>query len=395
VLKARIKTHDDHKETNTWGAYQCYGNPNFRLNLRGSQSGKSTGFYSRREYRDTLRSIASITDAQNARRNKWTREQLIKIEKELPRELRSDGELLSDFGEAWFALGNFEEAIKFYSRAIRTDDAKAQLKSVERLANLQSRYATQMWEMQRAQRARPAAGKRKSRADRAEWKQEIEAIREKIEEAGKVLDWLIQSGEGVGLIPGGNSERYALRGKVYKCQALIADSRAEREANLQKARELYEAGYLWAKARNEKSDSAADWKNFIFPAVNLVACGVLLPDTKRDELTAVIAECRQALDEGKVLENNFWTRIIRPELLLLEQLMTGDLAEHKDAILQGYDSAVGAGIKPSDAESVLWQMQFLIAMLESEGRSKSDVAAAKTIGEIRAALLQLVDSTSR
>jgi hypothetical protein len=34
-------------------------------------------------------------------------------------------------------------------------------------------------------------------------------------------------------------------------------------------------------------------------------------------------------------------------------------------------------------------------MLESEGLSKSDAAAAKTIGEIRAALLQLVDSTSR
>src|SRR5262245_30802309 len=100
--------------------YQCYGNPNFRLNLRSAPAGRSSGYYSRREYRDALRSIASSIETQNVRRNQWFRTQLMQIEQSMPKELLSDGEVLSDFGEAWFALGNFEEAIKFYDRAIHT-----------------------------------------------------------------------------------------------------------------------------------------------------------------------------------------------------------------------------------------------------------------------------------
>src|SRR5262249_28630725 len=80
VLTARRVTHENHPGTNTWGAYQCYGNPNFRLNLRSTPTGKTSGYYSRREYRDALRSIASSIDTPNVKRNGWLRDQLVQIE---------------------------------------------------------------------------------------------------------------------------------------------------------------------------------------------------------------------------------------------------------------------------------------------------------------------------
>jgi len=31
VRNARVRTNQDHPHTNTWAAYQCYGNPGYRL----------------------------------------------------------------------------------------------------------------------------------------------------------------------------------------------------------------------------------------------------------------------------------------------------------------------------------------------------------------------------
>ncbi|MGH9838994.1 MAG: CHAT domain-containing protein, partial [Blastocatellia bacterium] len=387
VLKARIETHREHSDKNTWGAYQCYGNPNFRLNLRGTLSGKPDGRYSRREYRDALRSIASIVDAQNVKRNESHRKDLLKIEKDMPREMLLDGEVLSDFGEAWFTLGNFEEAITFYDRAIRTDDAKAALKSVERLANLHSRHAIQLWEMHRTRRSR-ADSPTVAGAD------QVAEIRKKINNAGRILDWLILPEEADALFPGGNSERFSLRGKVYKCESLIADSKEERETKLAKARESYHSGYLWAKKQNEQND--CDRKDFIFPAVNVVACGLLSPEPDREDLQGIIEECRKALDEGLLMGSIFWTRVARAELNLLEHLLEGNLAEQEpDEIVEGYVAAIDGGWNPSDAESVLWQWHFLITILASEGRPEKDAASARALSMIRAKLLQSVDAKSR
>jgi CHAT domain-containing protein len=370
VLRARKETHREHSDTNTWGAYQCYGNPNFRLNLRGSSAGKSAGFYSRREYRDTLRSIAAATDAHSVRRNRANRADLYKIEKDMPKEYFSDGEVLSDFGEAWFTLGNFEEAIRFYELAIRTDDAKAALRSFERLANVQSRYATQLWEIGRS---RAVSSRRASAEENAAAQAERASIRRKIEEAGKLLDWLITMG--------GTSERYALRGKVFKCEALMAADAAEREAKLRKAADLYETSYERAKKEE---------KDFIFPAVNLIACRLSLPDPDRQALSAIITDCITSLANGLSLGSSFWTHVVRPELALLQHLVVGDLAASQDEVLIGYDLAIDAGMRPSDAESVVWQMQFLAAMLEHR-----DAPSAQAINAIRTRLLEMVDAANR
>ena len=50
---------------NTWGAYQCYGNPDFALSPQaGAASRQTRTFYSRRECVDELRDIvAQSTDA--------------------------------------------------------------------------------------------------------------------------------------------------------------------------------------------------------------------------------------------------------------------------------------------------------------------------------------------
>src|SRR5262249_18453071 len=143
------------------------------------------------------------------------------------------------------------------------------------------------------------------------------------------------------------SERCSLLGKVHKCLALIAGTKAERESKLKRAKELYKKGYELAKVESKT-------RNFIFPAVNVVGCGLLLPNRNREELIGILDDCRKALQDGMTLETNFWTLGAKPELDLLKYIIDGNLSKYQSEIIQDYQSAAKAGVKPSEAESVLW-----------------------------------------
>jgi hypothetical protein len=64
VLAARQQTARLHARTNTWGAYQCYGNPDFVLVQTEQVAPRQERHHlSRREYLDELRSIAANVQA--------------------------------------------------------------------------------------------------------------------------------------------------------------------------------------------------------------------------------------------------------------------------------------------------------------------------------------------
>ncbi len=403
VLEARRLTHKDYPGTNTWGAYQCYGNPNFRLNLQGGGSREEDKFYSRREYRDELRSIAERPGFQDERGNKWARDRLVELEKSLRDgtrdvDLLSDGEVLTEFGNAWFALGNFKEAIEFYKEAINTKDARASLRAVERLANLECRYALQLWEKageQKSGRASMKPGRtgstgkprkpgeprrqgkpgRQDEADRriAQGK-EIEGL---LADAKRRFDWLL----GLKV----TSERQALVGKAHKCLAVVADTKAEREANLKRAADAYQKSYKLAR---ENKESPVDW---LYPATNYIACSLLLPGPKKNELAKLIEEGKKGLRQVTEQEAGFWTRMLKPELELLHLLVNGELPRRKDEIVEAYSDALAYGIKPSDAETVLSQMQFLITMLAAGDQTRQEAGLVKALDAIKSEVLKLID----
>src|SRR4030095_13313749 len=99
---------------NTWGAYQCYGNPDFALSPpAGAASPQTPTFYSRRECLDELRDIVSqSTDAPTERKKslaKWVGE----LDRILIAAWR-DGDSLSARAGAYQSLENFKEALEAY-----------------------------------------------------------------------------------------------------------------------------------------------------------------------------------------------------------------------------------------------------------------------------------------
>lgn len=381
VLQARKETHTQFRFTNTWGAYQCYGNPNFTIRQPGSHQ-KSKRYYSRREYRDDLKGIAESPDAQNKERNQWLIDRLNGLEEtlEIDDEFR-DGEVLADFGDAWRVLGDFRKANEFYTEAIDRPDAKAAINAIERLGNLQCRYALQLWRQEKSQ---PAAFSQKAPAGRKGREQEEETPPQvMLSQAKDRFDWLLSLGE--------TSERHSLLGKVYKCMAIISEGKA-RETNLRLSRDGYQKGYeiarkTYEQARKEKQKKAKE--DFMYPGLNLIACNCLLPGRKTAEIIELIEECEKASRAAASPEAGFWARLWKPDLAVLRHLVKGDLARQKNRILDDYKAAFSTGAKPGDAESVLSQIEFLSTILGGEDRTKLEKDTARILTSLKEELQKL------
>ncbi|NOT85041.1 MAG: CHAT domain-containing protein, partial [Methylococcaceae bacterium] len=162
LFEARRRTYQQHPASNTWGAYQAYGDPTYRL-TRPSKAVHKTAkpYIDRAELLDALqrRLENSKVAKPNAKRpsftelQQWVDRVLSNCPpdwRELPEVLQALGALYAEQGEAGFAA-----ARDAYSRALQVDgqQASASLKVIEQLANMESRQGEKL-----AQRGEHKAG---------------------------------------------------------------------------------------------------------------------------------------------------------------------------------------------------------------------------------------------
>jgi CHAT domain-containing protein/pimeloyl-ACP methyl ester carboxylesterase len=381
VLRARRKTYQKHGATNTWGAYQCYGDPNFKLEQSGGwgKSGDSLNLYSRREYIDELRSITEQSRAATAEVNASLIGRINRLSANLPPEL-CDGELLSDLGLAWSTLGVMDKAVAAYQDAVKKDDAGATLKNIEQIANLYCRIVDRKWYEVEATK------------DKWVLKDRREGIRQ-LEQASKRLQWLNDE-------IGETTERTALLGRVYKSLALIAESQAESQKMLRKARDHYQQASESGVKNGRPRDN--------YPTFNWLACLLLLGEIAwkpvgraargrkggggamtYDRFEKLLKECEDAALAKLSVEENFWVRVTLPDAALLKHLHSGSLLEQKSELIAAYQKAFATSASPNDVDSALSQMRFLHSMLNRQANTPEKQAVVNALSEIRVMLLNM------
>ena len=116
VRLARQTTAANHPKSNTWGAYQCYGNPDFRFRQQSAtQQGAITiSLVTRPEALQALRTLASNARGMGFDDVPWLTAQLDATLGAIPSSWRQDGELLTVAGEIAGELELFERAIDHY-----------------------------------------------------------------------------------------------------------------------------------------------------------------------------------------------------------------------------------------------------------------------------------------
>ena len=149
----------------TWGAYQCYGDPGFRLANKRSRSSDGPAF-TENELRRRARHIISAAGDQGRHTGFDDEDQdtdsltdrlsyRLAILNPSGPILGHDDALsldelssaaLADLAEAYGELGEFGTAIELYTRAVRHERADAPIRALEQLGNLQVREAQRLAE---------------------------------------------------------------------------------------------------------------------------------------------------------------------------------------------------------------------------------------------------------
>ncbi|HET9587352.1 MAG TPA: CHAT domain-containing protein [Anaerolineales bacterium] len=199
VKEARIETYELHKDrTNTWAAYQCYGDPAYRLVVMrdGARQGADS-FVDIEEAVVEIKKLSGSAKTTSAAGIAALREGLVslqrKIEDECPAWLE-DSRLQEALGEAFAEMFLFDRAIKYYELALKNENCGASIKAIEQLANLSIRLAVTAFE-----------------ADPDQY----EKSRSLIEAQIKTLKSLIKT-------LGGTPERWSMVGSGYKRLARIS-----------------------------------------------------------------------------------------------------------------------------------------------------------------------------
>jgi len=350
VQEARDATRRTHEKSNTWGAYQCYGNPDYRFRRVADvpTSPSKRSFLARSEALQALRTLASTARSmQIDEAPKLTAEfDLLYAElcgspndRSKP-DWAADGETLSACGEVCGELEDFGRAIDFYRKALATVPASAPIKAAEQLANLLSRL--------------PAP----NAPEKTEAGGQFEAL--------AWLDWLDSR-----LPP--TKERWALRGALYKRWA-VRDS-ARRRAHLRKAETAYSAGAKLAGKANYQTLNAL--------ALKFVLGSAAVRKSLRPIADGYLAEARRALDK---VNRDFWDVVGMPDALLHKHLVYGTLPSGVDEIIAGYRQARAAGPSLREWASVRDHVVFLATMTATPKLRCHDPKATAALQKVQASL---------
>jgi tetratricopeptide (TPR) repeat protein len=369
VHVARKAVYEQHPTTNTWGAYQCYGDPAYRLDPRrsGDGPGDAEGLYAHpTEARVAIEDV--ICDAQTmvVRDAAELEARLDAIWKRVPEDWRARPELLAVFGEACGELGRLDRAIECYTQAIAAEKALAQVRTVEQLANLRARRAV--------------LGKVDDPS--AEIRIAIDALED-------LMALVRGRNDAKPLLPE-TAERLSLLGSCYKRLAQVETRTAERDRALVQMSSYYRR----AHARSQEQGKLDP-----YPLLNWLLAEQLLavrkpnhqPPPDLDLWLSKAEETARMADGG---EPGFWNAVTLADVVIGRALASGKLIEpesQKD-VIEAYLRPWRRGASRLKFDSVLEQMEFVAEVLR-EGPASSKAARAGLVKALRSIIDHLRAAT--
>ncbi|MEO8753363.1 MAG: CHAT domain-containing protein [Casimicrobiaceae bacterium] len=373
VHAARRRTASDFPAYNTWGAYQCYGDYEWRLETEANRGGQSrtAQFASPSELVIELSNIAS--DAQSARPQDL--EGLNSRVDALLEVVSSDrqpwlglAEVRAAFANVLGELDRFDIALANYEQALAAKAADFPVRAVEQYANLLTRAA--VFEVR-------AAAKRTG----SESAKRQQAARKNMDRAFGILTSLASFAK--------TPERLSLLGSAWKRRALVEQDPKVRQAALVQMRQFYWDAHQAALNSRGGIDP--------YPLLNWMAAVACLPPPQRPgvgaaaspmgaELAALLAQLEQQL--RKATDRDFWGIVQHADLELIRPLLASRFdAAARDAVIKEYRRASTRAGSPRQLRSVVEHVEFLAAIFSG----RTGAAAKRTATLLEECVRELQD----
>jgi hypothetical protein len=367
VGAARMAAWKKDQGGSTWGAYQCYGDPDWRLRRRGIDAqaappaeNEGAAIASAPALVLVLRTLATdMAYRQEAREGGLRR--LQRLEQECAAQWGSMGTVAEAFGDAYAALGRNAQAVGWYQQALQAGDGGASLRSSEQLYNLMAREA---WE-QVARLQEEARALERQLADpdvqeaRAALELRLDDVRSRTGNAAKEgIETIAEALKGlerlVALQP--TVERENLCGSACKRLAQARElAGQEHAAKAGEAVDRMKAHYARARKLAERQSGAP----MFYPAMNLLAARIAAGDASA-ELEALADEVLNLAHTDHARRPDFWNAVAPIEVTAWRALMQGALAGKLPALLEDFRDLYQRVPNPTYWRSVNDQMRFLV-----------------------------------
>ncbi|HEX2056105.1 MAG TPA: CHAT domain-containing protein, partial [Nitrospiraceae bacterium] len=373
VKAARQATYEAYPESNTWGAYQCYGDPDFRLvPTQAADDGTPDAFHfvSPVEAIATLDNIAASqcaktnADQQKERARLATAMKLIK-----ERGWLTDGKVCVAAARAYRDTELFDHALFYYRRALAADPSGVGLADIEQIANLLSRRAVRRYELSLTAPARRSSSDVGRDIDRAidliQWLIKAPHWRQRLPADRKAPNRRDQEDHE---LSGKTVERLSLLGSAFKRKAWVSSD--PRRALRDMSRVYHEAYDLSVK--QDRTDP--------YPLLNAAAADMIMTwasggrgrrsgrprrtgrPGRIDSALTSLKQAREALSGTGMDHNRFWIKVYDADLRLLEALAADKLDQNFLRTLTDEYVEARKLANRRTFSSVLDQLHFLQAM---------------------------------
>ncbi len=381
VRRARAETWNAHPGVNTWGAYQCYGDPGFRLvrDANGFDRSPPPSFFAPSELVTELDNLTESIGMIGRRRERdedaiaaELRQRIDGLLARVPDAARAGwlkrADVCASMGFAYGEAKLFEEAVEWLDRALRSSDGDCPVRAAEQFANYQVRLAAQAWAALRASGVDPDSQAMQIR--RSELAEQIEAALVQLD--------VINSRAST-------DERLVLLGSACKRLAWVQSARPRVEALLNMAQYYREA------LDRRGGDDVYSFNNWAVACLLLRRLdaeravgpwlGALAEMTERQ-----VASTRTKLEESPSL----WLATGLGDLQIVRLLLAADDPKADPAALgrsagELYAAAFARGASPREVASIQEHLDFLIE-LTGDGEARWPRPVAEALAAVRRAM---------
>jgi hypothetical protein len=325
TLLARQEAYRANPNSSTFGAYQCYGDPDYRLRGADSRRGDGDGAQGFVAVSEAIEAVTQVCDDLNIgleRQLDPLRKRLEALEAAAQKWL-GRAELRVALAEAWGELGDFPKAIEHYTAAVSSPDTLFKVKAIEQLANLSVRNAVV------TMRALPA-----EKRDPAKTVDEIRTWLRKI--------------EGLTGLLGETRERLSLQGSCWK---RLAQAQPGSDAD---------AALIQMAERYDRASTIDEPGNKVYP--RFVACTARICQAVRagKECDAsVVEQLHGLIDAAPPEDADFWRLIQWADARMADvMLRSPNPSDEQRSLLAAYERAWRHVGSPVKLKSVIEQLEF-------------------------------------
>jgi len=378
VRLAREETWRQHPSVNTWGAYQCYGDPNFVL-VRGRQMTRATPppFATPAELVVALENCASGLKAGGDDRDpKQQIEGILARVSPANADWRTRGDVAAALGFNYGEARCWEEGIAALNLALCAEEGSASIAVIEQRANYRVRLATARFKALPASRAKdPTARARPLIKEISDCIAELEHLR-----------MLGDTTERLHLLGAANKRLaaiHALLGNNRECIDALAQMAAHHHAALERARTLGDSS---------PSYSYTNW------ATATLLLGIRQRKAVTERSVGLATTGAQLLAAARVDQDedpDFWEALTPGDFCCLRLLAHAPALSADGKALaaltldtqRAYRDAIARGASPRQVSSIREHLDFMISVLR--GPAKPPARLAKIVTSLETVLAGL------